>query len=120
MSNNMTIEQKTKMEWVWRIGMGIVGSATLFTVAAIGWFIRDIYISQKTFNAELDQRVRVLEIFRAESASSSFSAADWITSKAILDDRDVNLDKRITRVEDAIPAIKQSLERIEIKLDKKQ
>ncbi len=109
--SNMTDKQNQQFEWAWR---GIL----VLVLAACGWFARNVYIEQKAFNQDVSIRVSALEIKQAETAGNRFTSADWVNAKSTLDERDVNMDKRITRLEDAVPAIRQSLERIEMKLDR--
>lgn len=118
MSSNMTPEQKAKAEWSWRIIMSVIGGATLLLVGTIGWFARDAYMKQAQFNLDVDTRVRDLEVYRASSEASRFTATEWVNAKGVLDERDVNLDKRVTRIEDAIPAIKVMLEKQQAYLER--
>lgn len=116
--NIMTVEQKSKLEWVFRIVVSVTGTATMIAVLSIGWFLRDIYIQQKHFNRDVDERVRLLELHRAEVAIGKFTTSEWLTAKSVIDERASNLDKRITRTEDAVVGVREALGRIEAKLDK--
>lgn len=116
--NIMTVEQKSRLEWVFRIVVSVTGTATMIAVLSIGWFLRDIYIQQKHFNRDVDERVRLLELHRAEVAIGKFTTSEWLTAKSVIDERASNLDKRITRTEDAVVGVREALGRIEAKLDK--
>jgi hypothetical protein len=109
----MNTEQKTKAEWSWRIVMGVMAAVTMLLVSGVAWGARDIYHKQSSFNEAVDQRIRHLEVFRAE-----LTVNDWSQAKAMFDERTITLDKRVTRTEDAVLGMKESLVRIENKLDK--
>jgi hypothetical protein len=110
-NDSMTKFNNQQFEWVWR---GILAIALMIC----GYFVRDVYQKQEAFNQRIDLRVQTLENFRATTDGNRFTSTDWITAKSVLDERDVNMDKRITRVEDAIPEIKITLKEIKELLNK--
>ena len=93
--------------------MAVMATATMLLVSGVAWGAKDIYQKQSTFNEAVDLRIRHLEVFKAE-----LLANDWTQSKALFDERTITLDKRVTRTEDAVLGMKESLTRIENKLDK--
>ena len=109
--SNMNEKQNQQFEWAWR-GLLVV------VLGVCGYFLRDIYIKQTAFNERIDQRVQNLEFFKASTDSSKFTSSDWVSAKSVLDERDVSMDKRITRVEDAIPVIRSTLDKSAIALER--
>lgn len=107
----MSEKSDNNLKWFTRVAVTVA-------IFAMGWFVREWAIEQRKFNEKINERVAVLEVESAKLSGSRFTSVEWTSAKTILDERDVNMDKRITRVEDAIPAIRQSLERIEAKLEK--
>jgi chromosome segregation ATPase len=62
-------------------------------------------------------RVAKLELAEARAESNRFTSGDWASAKARIDEDRQNLDRRITRQEEAMLAIKETLDRIEEKID---
>ena len=71
----------------------------------------------KQINAQ-DERIRSVELLIAETSGNRFSSKDWALNKAVLDQRHNILDRRTTRLEENMLAIRDILERIEDKIDK--
>jgi hypothetical protein len=115
---SMSAEQRVKAEWTWRVVMGTIGFVTMLTVGVIGWFLREAAIKQDKFNNDIEKRVRDVETLQSQSAASRFSVSDWINAKALLDERDATLDKRLTRQEDAMMVIKDELSKLNQKMDR--
>lgn len=107
----MTDNRNRHFEWAWR-GFVAVG------LAVIGYFVRDIHLSQRNFNEKIDHRVSRLELDAAATSGNRFTSSDWAAAKSVLDERSAGFDKRITRLEDAIPQIRDTL--LEIKNDLSQ
>lgn len=107
----MTDNRNRHFEWAWR-GFVAVG------LAVIGYFVRDIHLSQRNFNEKIDRRVSRLELDAAATSGTRFTSGDWTTAKASIDERAASLDKRVTRTEDAVLAIKDTLTRMDAKLDR--
>ena len=95
MINNMNI----KGEWVWRVVMSAIAGY-------IFWTVQSSYSEQKAFNSDIHRRVSSLEIEAASAFGSRVTMGDFSS-----------LDKRVTRAEDAVVALKEYLPRIERKLD---
>jgi hypothetical protein len=91
--------------------------ATIFMPVLLGitgYFLTDVYGKM----AVMDDRVRDLQVNAASTNGNRFSSVDWTRAKDSLDEERALLDRRITRLEEAIPPIKESLSRIEDKIDK--
>jgi hypothetical protein len=78
------------------------------------WFLNDVYSKMKI----LDDNIQEIRIWRAETQGNRFSSQDWTAAKTILDADKSNLDRRITRLEESIPPIRESLIRIETSVNK--
>ena len=95
----MTQTMNIKGEWIWR---GVLTAVAGY----IMWTVQAGYSEQRSFNAEIHRRVSALELESAGFASSRVTMGDFSS-----------LDKRVTRAEDAVIALKEYLPRIERKLD---
>jgi hypothetical protein len=82
-------------------------------MGAIIYFAKDTYHRITTDLDSMDQRVDVLEVADAKIAGNRFTSQDWATAKSQIDEDRAILDRRVTRLEEAIPFIKESLIRIE-------
>jgi hypothetical protein len=68
--------------------------------------------------ASLETSVHELQMWKAETQGNRFSSKDWTDAKHIIDSERNAHDRRITRLEEMIPPIKEGMLRIETKLDK--
>jgi hypothetical protein len=66
------------------------------------------------------ESIRELELAHAETRGSRFTSMDWAKNKDAIDSRHNILDQRVTRAEANSEAIKESLARIETKLERIQ
>lgn len=99
-----------KGEWVYR-------TIAILMLGALGWFVKGTYDEQRLFNKQVDSRLGAIEINQAKAEAARFTAAEWLAAKNIIDASLANQDKRITRTEDAIIVLKETLPRMEKKLD---
>jgi hypothetical protein len=83
--------------------------AMSISIAASSWFLNQAWTKIST----LEQKVHAIEVSAASIAGNKFSSTEWVNAKAILDSERTLLDRRIVRLEESIPVIKDSL--IEIK-----
>lgn len=94
-------------------------------VTFIMWGLKGYYADQKKFNEETTKQIHAMQLLAAESAGNKFTAVDWTRAKTTLDsqlatmtaDRQT-LTIRMTRNEDAVNAIKETLGRIDAKIDR--
>lgn len=112
------IDHRMKADWIFR---GLLSLA----LGALAWFANGMAQEQKLFNQSINRRVTDLELYHAKIESSRFSASDWSAARAGIDSSLTSAEKRITRLEDVATAtresigeIKQSLRRVEEKIDR--
>lgn len=116
----MTIKTENSLLWVHRILVPILVVIITGVVSFLGWLgTRALDRIEEGFK-DHDGRLGRLEISGARLDSLSFTAQHWADAKARIDEDRANLDRRVTRLEEAIPAIKETLLRIEGKVDKLQ
>lgn len=117
MIQNMNI----KGEWIWRGVISAIGALVLYLSSQLVGNLKDQLGELKKLNSAMHDRVTSLELYRAASVASKFTLAEWVAGKAAIDAMLVSQDKRITRTEDAIISIKQTLQdalpRMENKID---
>jgi len=115
----MTTKSETTWLWIHRVCMPVV-TAFLTVAISIGAFI-GVKVWDRVENGlvNLDERVDVLEVSNARTDGNRFTSQHWTDAKSRIDEDRANMDRRITRVEESIPQIKESLIRIEKKLDSK-
>lgn len=86
----------------------------LYAVFAIGMAVSGWFLNQTmTTLQNIEKRVYTLEISEAKETNGKFTNSDWQIAKALLDADKMAIEKRIIRVEESIPVIKESLIRIE-------
>lgn len=83
--------------------------AMSISIAASSWFLNQAW----TKIATLESKVQQIEVSVASASGNKFSSSDWVTAKSLLDNERTLLDRRIVRLEESIPVIKDTL--IEIK-----
>jgi hypothetical protein len=102
----MNLEKNMKGEWIWRSFITVL-------VGIVGWYAASAAAEQKAFNAKVNERVSALELESARNSGNRFTAAEWLAGKNVMDAALANQDKRITRTEDAIIVLKETLPRME-------
>jgi hypothetical protein len=105
-TSNMTQYRKESI-WLW-IHRGILLVMALL-LPITGWALTRIV----THIDRMDDDIRDLQMHRAETQGSRFTTTHWSEAKAIIEERQIMTDRRITRLEEAVPHIKESLIRIE-------
>jgi hypothetical protein len=83
-------------------------------LAVTGYFLSDVYAKF----TKLENSVHELQLWQAETRGNRFSSQDWAAAKAILDAERVVNEQRVVRLEESIPPIRESLQRIEGKLER--
>ena len=91
--------------WVSR-GLMILVSIVL---AICSWFLTQAWDRI----SENEQAIHKLEVSDAETSGNRFTSGDWANAKAVLDSDRLSMDRRIIRLEESLPTIKDTL--IEIK-----
>lgn len=101
----------TVFDWVLRIAQLLVPPI----VAIIAWFLT------LTWNRieQLEISVEAVKIEQAGARAGSMSSSEWIAAKRSIDEYSLSLDRRVARLEEALPVIKESLVRIENKLERR-
>ena len=82
---------------------------TSLGLAVSGWFLTKTYDRLDA----LDNAVMELRLIDEKNGNSKFSTSDWYIAKTLIDADRNAMDKRIIKLEEAIPVIKESL--LEIK-----
>ena len=116
----MSVSSKEENTWLWmhRILMPIL-MVILTIVVSIGGFIgTKVWDRVENGLNNLDERIDVLEVTSAKNDSNKFTAQHWVDAKSRMDEDRAIIDRRITRLEEAIPQIKESLLRIENKIER--
>lgn len=103
---------KTERTWIW-IHRVIVLLMGVF-IPLTGFMFKT---ASDKFN-EYDTSIRSIQLEQARSGVGRFTAESWHEQKKILDAQAILTERRITRLEEAVPSIKESLVRIENKIDK--
>lgn len=106
--------------WAHRVLMPILTLLITAVIAIFGWVGNNIWSEARSWMKEFDGRVHNLEIQEAKTDGNRFTNVDWTRAKMEIDARNNEMDRRITRLEEAVPAIKETLIRIDAKLDKIQ
>jgi hypothetical protein len=99
---------------IWLIVHRIATLLMPVMLAIAGYFLSDVFGKFRS----LEKSVHALQLWRAETTGSRFSTSDWTTAKTIIDAERIAHDRRITRLEETIPPIREGMIRIEQKLDK--
>lgn len=93
----------------------IISAVFAIGMAVSGYFLNETMGTIK----EVENRVYSLEIKDATITGNRFTSSDWMTQKSLIDADKLATERRITKLEEAIPTIKESLIRIELAIDKK-
>lgn len=101
---------KETINWILRIGSFAMSVAIMVS----SWFLNQAWNRIGT----IEQKVHELELVGATSSGNRFTSNDWQTNKALLDAERLSMDRRIIRLEESLPSIKDSLLEIRTKLDK--
>ena len=105
--------EKTDMiNWTIRIGSFIMSIAIMVS----SWFLNQAW----TRITNVENSVRALELNTATTSGNRFSSSDWVVAKSVIDAERLQMDRRIMRLEESIPVIKDSLIDIKKSLDKNQ
>jgi len=102
------MERKTNTDatvWFMRIGTLVVSMG----LSVSSWFLNQAW----TRINETENRISKLELASAATSGNRFTSNDWAAAKMIMDTERMAMDRRIIRLEEALPGIKDSL--IEIK-----
>lgn len=93
------------ISWIIRIGSFIMSIAIMVS----SWFLNQAW----TRINNNEQSIRTLELKAAEISGNRFSTTDWSYQKTLLDNERLAMDRRLIRLEESLPVIKDSL--LEIK-----
>lgn len=96
--------------WTLRIGSFVMSIAIMVS----SWFLNQAWERINT----IEKSVRALEIASATTNGTKFTANDWANAKSILDADRLAMDRRIIRLEESLPTIKESLIEIKNNIDK--
>jgi len=83
----------------------LTGFVMSITIMITSWFLNQAW---DRIN-KIESAIQVLEIRDAKHDSSTVASVDWIRSKDVIDNKSNELDRRITRLEESLPVIKDSL-----------
>ena len=111
---------ETILLWAHRVLMPILTALIAAVIGIMGYVGNQVWQEARVWMRLMDGRVDRLEIDGARTSGNRFTAGDWAQAKAAIDNDRANLDRRITRLEEAVPTIKETLLRIESKVDKLQ
>lgn len=116
----MTIKAETNWLWIHRILMPVL-LLILTGVVSIGGYIGSkIWDRVEHGLINLDSRVGRIELDVARTDANRFTSQHWNDAKTRIDEDRAILDRRVTRLEESSAQIKESLSRIETKIDKLQ
>lgn len=101
----ITTNKNETLSWILRIGSFIMSIAIMVS----SWFLNQAW----NRIGDNEKAIRVLELHNAQSDGNKFTAIDWTIQKTLIDSEKLALDRRIIRLEEALPVIKDTL--IEIK-----
>lgn len=111
-------KQESSLVWINRILMPIM-MMILTIIISIGGFVgAKVWDRVENGLNNLDERIDVLEVANAKTDSNRFTSQHWVDAKSRIDEDRAIIDRRITRLEESIPQIKESLLRIENKIEK--
>lgn len=99
--------------WVYKILIPVLMTIMTAVVSVGGFIALQIWERVENGIIQLDQRMDKVELVNAQSSSVIFTSKDWMDAKHRMDDDRALLDRRTTRLEEAIPQIRESLQRIE-------
>ena len=87
----------------------------LSAVFAIGMAVSGYFLNgtmQKI--QEIEKRVYTMELASATTNGNRFTSGDWTSAKTILDNERLQMDRRLIKLEESIPNIKDSLTEIKL------
>jgi hypothetical protein len=87
----------------------IVGLTMSVAIAISSFFLKEAWYKI----SDLEKKVNTIMIAAAEPSGNRFTSTNWIDAKSILDSERLAQDRRIMRLEESVPVIKESL--LEIK-----
>ena len=87
----------------------IVHSLMAIALASTTWFLLQLWDKQNN----LEKVVYGIQLEQAKTSSNRFTSNDWVINKSVLDSERLALDRRLIKLEETIPIIKDS--NIEIK-----
>ena len=106
---NAIKEEKLKvLTWIIRALMAL-------SITMTSWFLSQAW---EKIN-ENAKDISELKLIQAESKGQLFTASDWATAKMLIDNEKLAMDRRIIRLEESIPVIKESLIDIKQTIQKK-
>jgi hypothetical protein len=108
--NSQKTDKTEIMTWTIRIGSFIMSIAIMVS----SWFLNQAW----TRITNVEKSVHALELNSATVSGNRFSSNDWIVAKSIIDGERMAMDRRIMRLEESLPVIKDSLIDIKKSLDK--
>ena len=108
----MTKTESNNTSWALRIGSFAMSIAIMVS----SWFLSQAW--DRINNIE--KSVHQLEIATALTNSNKFTTNDWATAKSVLDSDRLAMDRRIIRLEESLPSIKDSLLEIKNSIVKKE
>lgn len=94
-------QQDVITPWILRIGSFLMSVAIMVS----SWFLNQAW---NRIN-EIEKSVHKLEIETATTNGNRFTSSNWADAKAILDAEKLSLDRRVMRLEESIPVIRESL-----------
>jgi hypothetical protein len=101
MVNMVTKIEKTEVNpWTIRIGSFII---SIFIMIS-SWFLNQAWGRI----AEIERSVKQLELSSASTSGNRFTSGDWTKAKEILDSERLSMDRRVIRLEESIPMIKET------------
>lgn len=103
-------EQTTSSTWTLRIGSFVMSIAIMVS----SWFLNQAW--ERINNIE--KSIRDLELATATTNGTKFTANDWANAKSILDADRLAMDRRVIRLEESLPTIKETLIDIKNNIDK--
>lgn len=98
-------EQAANVKWSDKIFPVVMA----ISIAASSWFLNQAWTKITT----LEGKVQTIEVTMATTAGNRFTSNDWVTAKSLIDTDRNSLDRRIMRLEESLPVIKDTL--LEIK-----
>jgi len=106
----MSAEESTSSPTAWTNKFFPI--AMSISIAASSWFLNQAW----TKIANLEDKVQKIEVSVASASGNKFSSSDWINAKSLLDNERTLLDRRIVRLEESLPIIKDTLLEIKTQL----
>jgi hypothetical protein len=92
----------------------IIGFMMSIAIMVSSWFLSQAWDRILSIEKSIHQ----IELTTSAISANKFTTTDWISAKSMMDAEKNSLDRRIMRLEESIPVIKDSL--IEIKENMKK